>query len=245
MSTTLISACWPLQMSPAQKAVLVSLADQANDDGVCWPAVGSISKRTCLSERAVQNAIRWLVEAGGLSLRERTGRSTVYTVTPASFAPQQDVRPADNAPTPASGAKTPAANAQDPAPDAPIIITEPSIEPIKNRKEPGVEYPDWLPAGEWSAFVDTRKKMKKPLTPYAEKLLIGALSKLRDHGQDAKQVIEQSIMNSWQGLFPVKDGAMQRNGKPSAHTNFKEKNYAGTPDDEIGWLNAQSSPSGQ
>ena len=33
MSTIIMAACWPLQgMSPSQKAVLISLADKANDD---------------------------------------------------------------------------------------------------------------------------------------------------------------------------------------------------------------------
>lgn len=41
MSTIIMSQCWPLQgLSVTQKAVLISLADQANDDGVCWPAGG-------------------------------------------------------------------------------------------------------------------------------------------------------------------------------------------------------------
>src|SRR5690606_9661885 len=94
MSTVIMSAVWPLQnMSPAQKAVLVSLADQANDEGVCWPSVGTLAKRTCLSERAVQGAIRWLQEAGALSIEERRGRSTVYRVTPASYAPPQEMHP--------------------------------------------------------------------------------------------------------------------------------------------------------
>jgi len=42
-------------------SVLVALADQANDDGICWPSVGSISRRTRLSERTVQRALRSLV----------------------------------------------------------------------------------------------------------------------------------------------------------------------------------------
>lgn len=88
MSTVIMSACWPLQgMSAPQKAVLISLADNANDEGVCWPSVARISERTCLSERAVRNAIRWLEEVGILSSTQRYGRSTYYTVTPASYAP--------------------------------------------------------------------------------------------------------------------------------------------------------------
>ncbi|MHA5336190.1 helix-turn-helix domain-containing protein, partial [Pseudomonas aeruginosa] len=90
MSTIIMSACWPLQgMSPAQKAVLISLADQANDQGVCWPAVDSIAMRCCLSKRAVQQAIKWLRGAGIVSVEERQGRSTMYSVTPAAYAPPQ------------------------------------------------------------------------------------------------------------------------------------------------------------
>lgn len=94
MSTIIMSACWPLQgMSPAQKAVLISLADQANDQGVCWPAVDSIATRCCLSKRAVQQAIKWLRSAGIVSVEERQGRSTMYSVTPAASAPRTVIEP--------------------------------------------------------------------------------------------------------------------------------------------------------
>ncbi|MFU5867462.1 helix-turn-helix domain-containing protein [Pseudomonas aeruginosa] len=102
-------------MSPAQKAVLISLADQANDQGVCWPAVDSIAMRCCLSKRAVQQAIKWLRGAGIVSVEERQGRSTMYSVTPAAYAPQQQMHPrskctpAANAPTPADAAPPPPA----------------------------------------------------------------------------------------------------------------------------------------
>lgn len=87
MSTMIMAACWPLAMSPAQKAVLISLADQANDDGVCWPGVATIAKRTCLSERAVQDAIAWLQTVGVVFREYRINSSTSYTITPANFNP--------------------------------------------------------------------------------------------------------------------------------------------------------------
>jgi len=87
-----MSACWPMQLPPTAKAVLISLADNANDHGVCWPAIATISKRTCFSERAVQNAIKWL-ESAGLVVADRTnGRHTTYKITPAGYSPPQDVR---------------------------------------------------------------------------------------------------------------------------------------------------------
>lgn len=88
MSTIIMSACWPLQgMTPAKKAVLISLADNANDEGVCWPSIARIAERTCLSERAVRDALRWLEDANLLASNQRQGRSTWYTVTPAAYAP--------------------------------------------------------------------------------------------------------------------------------------------------------------
>lgn len=140
MSTIIMSACWPLQgMSPAQKAVLISLADQANDQGVCWPAVDSIATRCCLSKRAVQQAIKWLRSVGIVSVEERQGRSTMYSVTPAAYAPPQEMHPsskctrAGNAPTPADAAPPPPQEMHPtPAASAPRTVIEPTREPSGN-----------------------------------------------------------------------------------------------------------------
>lgn len=90
MSTIIMSQCWPLQMGRTEKSVLISLADNANDQGVCWPAVDTIAMRCCLSDRAVQKAMDWLEAHGLISRQRKTGRSTVYTVTPGNYqAPEK------------------------------------------------------------------------------------------------------------------------------------------------------------
>lgn len=152
MSTIIMSACWPLQgMTATQKSVLISLADQANDCGVCWPSVGSIAKRTCLSSRAVQDAIAWLESAGIVQRDFRVNSSTSYTVTPSDYAPEKAASPRKrvNSPAPANGA--PPANGAGvqmaheggangagvvvqmahptPANGAPRTVIEPSVEP--------------------------------------------------------------------------------------------------------------------
>lgn len=153
MSTVIMAQCWPLQgMSPAQKSVLISLADQASDDGVCWPAVGTIAKRCCMSERAVRDAMLQLENAGLLSRERRYNASNVYSITPASYTPEaiekrvrKSVRPANGAggadgaggaPS-AGGAANGAGGAADGAPldlrhlptNRHITIIEPSDEP--------------------------------------------------------------------------------------------------------------------
>lgn len=137
MSTMISAACWPLQgMSVSQKAVLVSLADQASDDGVCWPAVKSIALRTCLSERAVQDALAWLQTAGIVFREYRANTSTSYTIRPSKYDPTKapntrqraakstganGAPPADGAPG-ADGAPPPANGAPGGADGAPLGV---------------------------------------------------------------------------------------------------------------------------
>lgn len=64
--------------------------------------------------------------------------------------------------------------------------------------------PDWLPMEEWQEFIKMRKTIKKPLTEYAQKLAIKTLIALRQQGHSPEDVLNQSILNCWQGLFPVK-----------------------------------------
>ncbi|HEL3863037.1 helix-turn-helix domain-containing protein [Stenotrophomonas maltophilia] len=156
MSTIIMSQCWPLQgLSVTQKAVLISLADQANDDGVCWPAVGTIAARCCMSARAVRTAMDHLEAVGLLTRDRRFNSSTVYKVTPANFdkaaAPSKAGRKAGKAGTasgagaaplaggaPATGGDAPHAGGDAPGagpgvrpvpPNRHITLNEPSGEP--------------------------------------------------------------------------------------------------------------------
>ncbi len=125
MSTIIMSQCWPLQgLSVTQKAVLISLADQANDDGVCWPAVGTIAARCCMSARAVRTAMDHLEAVGLLTRDRRFNSSTVYKVTPANFdkaaAPSKAGRKSGKAGTaPGAGAAPNAGGAPAAGGDAP------------------------------------------------------------------------------------------------------------------------------
>lgn len=100
MSTIIMTACWPLQMPSSQKSVLISLADNANDEGVCWPSVERIVERTCLTDRTVQKCLKWLEERGAISRQKRHKRSAVYTVSPENYQTwrRDDSCPEDSSP---------------------------------------------------------------------------------------------------------------------------------------------------
>ena len=69
-------------------------------------------------------------------------------------------------------------------------------------------------------FVKMRKSIKKPITTHGLELVISKLRKLSGgHISVAEEIINQSIMNGWQGVFALKD----ENGKeekPAFKTPF-------------------------
>lgn len=88
-------------------------------------------------------------------------------------------------------------------------------EPAKDRKAepaPGtdtrkpmvVELPDWLDDETWSDFLEHRRKLKAPMTDLAQRRAVRELGRLREAGHDPETVLDQSIVNGWKGLFPVK-----------------------------------------
>lgn len=60
-------------------------------------------------------------------------------------------------------------------------------------------------------FIKMRKMMKKPLTDRALRLLISKLKKLSSDPVDQVQILDNSIMNNWQGIFPLKSNNGYRN----------------------------------
>ena len=76
-------------------------------------------------------------------------------------------------------------------------------KPKKDATDVAIVYPDWLPMETWDAFIKMRKRIKKPPTDYAVKLLINKLDGFRAKGQDVKEIIERSITSSWQDLYEI------------------------------------------
>lgn len=90
-----MAKCWPLQMPPTPKAVLISLADNANDQGYCWPSLTKISERTCFGRTAVIEAIKWLESRGAIKGDRNDRYRTTYIVSPDSFVSIDMVRDAN------------------------------------------------------------------------------------------------------------------------------------------------------
>jgi hypothetical protein len=65
----------------------------------------------------------------------------------------------------------------------------------------------------WPAFEEMRRKLKKPLTTKAAELTIKKLNELSaDHNIQVK-ILEQSIQQGWQGVFPLKDALLDEKNR--------------------------------
>jgi len=80
----------------------------------------------------------------------------------------------------------------------------------ERKKENKGIFPEFIPKEEFEEYRKMRIKIKRPMTDRAVVLAISKLEKLKADGYDPKDVLEQSILNSWQGLFPLKQDEIKK-----------------------------------
>lgn len=75
-------------------------------------------------------------------------------------------------------------------------------------------------------YLNMRKEIKKPMTKRAIELAMSRLQKLSDGDNDiAIQILEQSVMNSWIGLFDIKTSSNKEN-KTNNHSDQSKEKWA-------------------
>ena len=71
MSYAALEWAFRQDLETISKFVLVVLADAANREGVCWPRIATIARKTGVSTRTVQRALRLKARRGLISIEER------------------------------------------------------------------------------------------------------------------------------------------------------------------------------
>jgi len=68
--------------------------------------------------------------------------------------------------------------------------------------------PAYIDPEVWAAYVESRKAMKVPFTPLAQKLVIRKLMAMHANGWDANASLEKSAVYGYRGVFEVERRAM-------------------------------------
>lgn len=216
-----MSRVWDLPCeNHTQKLVLLAIADNANDEGECWPSMETLARKCNLSDQAVRNWVQFMEREGWLSVDRghNLKRSNYYKIT----LPQPPTPLTPNAVDPQPGL---------PQPPTPFTPTPNAVDP--NHKEPStkrqikalppiptsLDVPKFRKA--WEEWLTYRRSKRKPVSDIAASK---QFKDLAEWGVDAAvESINYSIKRDYQGLFPPKDSGPKSSGR-----NEVEEELAGT-----------------
>lgn len=71
MSIKAMNWAWEQNLPPGSKLILMALADNADDQGYCWPKIKTIAAKCCVSERTAQRLVKDLLDSGLLKISAR------------------------------------------------------------------------------------------------------------------------------------------------------------------------------
>jgi len=74
-------------------------------------------------------------------------------------------------------------------------------------------------------FIEMRKQIKKPMTERAITLMVNKLEKMTSDTNEQIEILNQSVLNGWQGIFPLKEQKEQVFTKKPKFNDFQQNQY--------------------
>jgi hypothetical protein len=160
----------------------------------------------------------WLLELSQAGVYETTDEGVIYSKRMIRDENLRQIRAAGGSkggnPALMDKGKVNLEDKQKPTPSS----TSSSSSPSKKEKvADALVLPDWMPLETWEAFLAMRKRIKKPPTDYAMKLLVDKLARFKANGQNIQAVLEKSITSSWQDVFEIHEKQQFANKYDVAH----------------------------
>ncbi|AIR90502.1 helix-turn-helix domain-containing protein [Pseudomonas cremoricolorata] len=221
--------------NPLRKLVLIKLADNASDQGECWPSYQHIADQCEIDRSTVRKHIKQLEMQGLVRIENREGpkgnSSNLYRITlcrpvgPNSTPVGPESTGVGPQPTGGVGPEsTRTSHSFEPVTE--LVEQAVAAAPLAKKKAPKFDPLTCKPINvseqTWADWCQHRREIGKRLTKTTcerqAKTLAG------HHSPDA--VINQSISNGWTGLFPEKvlPGAQpgqRRNGPDFNDTSWR------------------------
>lgn len=228
MSMILTAQAMKLKIgNPARKLVLLKLADNANDEGVCFPSYQYIADHCEITKRSAITHIEKLIEMGLVSKKARKNKdgssSNLYYL-------HLDKGSENISPPPVKSFHSPSENISPPPSEMVSPITNHSINQSINQKNKQKKSAELDLLAEFGItgqqaedFMILRKAKKAPIT----KTALNLLQKQADLAKlPLREVVDIMIKRNWQGFnanWGWQDGANVSNGKGS-NPSFSDEN---------------------
>lgn len=227
--------------NPLRKLVLIKLADNASDQGECWPSYQHIADQCEIDRSTVRKHIKHLEAQGLVRIENREGpkgnSTNLYYLTLRNPAGQNStpVGPESTGvgpqPTPPVGPEsTRTSHSFEPVtePVEQTVAAAPSAKKKAPKFDPMTCKPANVSEQAWADWCQHRREIGKRLT----KTTCERQAKTLAGHHSPEAVINQSISNGWTGLFPEKvlPGAQQ--GQRRNGPDFNDTSWA----DDLGGL---------
>ncbi|MBN2881778.1 helix-turn-helix domain-containing protein [Candidatus Woesearchaeota archaeon] len=83
MSLKMVNKAWDVKgLTPTEKLILIRLADNADENGICYPSIDYIALNCEVSTKTVTRATTTFEKLGYISKKRRQNQSIVYTLFP-------------------------------------------------------------------------------------------------------------------------------------------------------------------
>ena len=206
MSLILMAQAMKMKVgNPLRKLVLIKLADNANDEGKCWPSHSHIADHCEISSRSVMNHVKALEKAMFLTVEHRVKdnkkQSNMYHLhfEKALISSEGDSLPSgagDSLPKQISseGDSLPPAGDSLPSSAGDSHRTSHSLEPVneslKNKQKNFIELPSFISTSQWAEIQKIKKAAcKVAMTDRARTQLANNLLEIHEAGYSMEQVL--------------------------------------------------------
>jgi hypothetical protein len=204
--------------NPLRKLVLLKLADNANDQGECWPSYNYIAEQCEMSRRSVMDHVKKLEKSGFLRREYRKGvkgnSSNVFHLDfdentglggESAALPSESVAlpPSESAALPSESAALPLVNLLHPEPVTLEPVNESLKDVVTTSKKSPLDFSKWpaLPSDQvFKDWLAIRKQKKAKLTQTAVNRLAPHLVKAVAAGCSVDDVFELCASRCWIGF---------------------------------------------
>jgi hypothetical protein len=203
VSVKVMSAVWDREdLDASERLVMLSLADHADDEGVCYPSIARLCKRTSMSDRGVQKVLVRLQERGFLRVEIGAGRSGsnryFVNATPEPSSPPNYVHPRTVDTTPPN----PVRKTPEPGSPKPSRTINETSDSISAREVASVLAVHASPQAVASFMAYRRKSKGKALTLTAAKRLANNLRAIAERGGDPDDALGMAEERVWLTVEP-------------------------------------------
>lgn len=199
------------RLNALEKIILTEIDSLDNGEKGCYASNEHLAEFCQCSKTKVSTAIKKLIDCGYIYVQNFDGRKRELKSRLSNFE-RQNIK----------NCKADIQNLKESNTDNNTVNNTNNTLSKKERKSKSKSYDEQIAEytgnedlqNALKAFLQMRSFIKKPMTEYALKLM---LKKLDDIGNtdDAKiAILNQSITNNWQGIFPLKDGYTKQEKHP-------------------------------